>query len=312
MRPPYDSPLPGRAVLFPTPGGLLRSMERWLPEARHITRKIDGVDKVYDYFDKLPEVLAQNDLPDVLLVDCLSCKLGCNGGPLTPLQDASPDVVEGIIEQREAMLARRHKSSQEAGVPEELQHQIAQHWTPDLYHRTYEDLRKNNRVIPPTDDEQQRIYRRMDKQSEADIFNCASCGYERCERMATAIHNGLNRPENYHHYLMFERQRTEQEATQHLDRLHILLETIPLPVFYKDAERLYTGCNQAFEQFVGRKRNEIIGKTVHTLGSEHVTEQYEKSDAELFENPGSQEYEWVVKTPMNILNNTIAIREAIV
>lgn len=41
----------------------------------------------------------------------------------------------------------------------------------------------------------------MGKTEEADMFNCTSCGYGSCEDMAVAIHNGLNKPENCHHFM---------------------------------------------------------------------------------------------------------------
>ncbi len=49
----------------------------------------------------------------------------------------------------------------------------------------------------------------MRKSSEKDIYNCNSCGYKKCEAMAVAIFNGMNKPENCHHY--FNGNRLEQE-----------------------------------------------------------------------------------------------------
>jgi methyl-accepting chemotaxis protein len=40
------------------------------------------------------------------------------------------------------------------------------------------------------------VLARMDKFTKADEYNCMACGYGSCRGMATAIHNGLNRPEN--------------------------------------------------------------------------------------------------------------------
>ncbi len=38
------------------------------------------------------------------------------------------------------------------------------------------------------------------KFSEKDHYNCAACGYNECRQMATAIFNGLNKPDNCHYY----------------------------------------------------------------------------------------------------------------
>jgi len=40
----------------------------------------------------------------------------------------------------------------------------------------------------------------MKKIKKEDFFNCAFCGYGTCEKMAIAIYNRLNRPENCYHY----------------------------------------------------------------------------------------------------------------
>ena len=56
---------------------------------------------------------------------------------------------------------------------------------------------------------------KMAKFSEDDIYNCGSCGYGSCDKMTTAIYNGLNKPENCHHYnqymLNIEREEVEKE-----------------------------------------------------------------------------------------------------
>jgi len=53
----FDNPPAERAVLFSSPGGLLQTAERWDPEIRNNTRKIEGMPNIYEYIDKLPEVI---------------------------------------------------------------------------------------------------------------------------------------------------------------------------------------------------------------------------------------------------------------
>ncbi|MCX8040612.1 MAG: 4Fe-4S binding protein, partial [Planctomycetota bacterium] len=94
----YDNPPAERAVLFSTPGGLLETAKRWNPEVGHVTRKIEGPHVMYHYLDHLGEAVSRGEAP--LLIDCLNCELGCNGGPGTPNQGASPDRVEHAVAQR--------------------------------------------------------------------------------------------------------------------------------------------------------------------------------------------------------------------
>lgn len=78
------------------------------------------------------------------------------------------------------------------------------------------------------------------------------------------------------------------------DFFQALINAIPSPVFYKDRQGRYTGCNKAFEEFVGRSRDEIIGKTVYDMGPKEIADEYHRMDEALFENPGIQKYDWKV------------------
>lgn len=71
-----------------------------------------------------------------------------------------------------------------------------------------------------------------------------------------------------------------------------MLETIPMPVFYKNAHRHYLGCNKAFEEFFGISRHEILGKTVLDIGiCEETAEKLNQKDMELLHHRGRQIYE---------------------
>jgi len=50
-----------------------------------------------------------------------------------------------------------------------------------------------------------------------------------------------------------------QELVQKEDFIRTLLNTIPNPIYYKDMEGRYIGCNRAFEEFVGRHGALIVG-----------------------------------------------------
>lgn len=89
------------------------------------------------------------------------------------------------------------------------------------------------------------------------------------------------------------------------DFFHALLETISNPIFYKDARGRYTGCNKAFENFIGKSRSEIIGRTVFDMGPEEIARVYFEKDRELFDNPGQQHYEGRVKTSYGVTRDVI-------
>ena len=102
-----------------------------------------------------------------------------------------------------------------------------------------------------------------------------------------------------------ERKQAEEKLREQKDSLTALLETIPNPVFYKDAAGIYTGCNRAFEEFIGKSRLDIIGKTVYDLGPKEIADKYYEMDSLLFEKPGKQHYEWKVKRTDGVLRDVI-------
>jgi len=63
--------------------------------------------------------------------------------------------------------------------------------------------------------------------------------------------------------------------------LYTLLNTIPSPLFYKDIDGVYQGCNSAYEKFMGLKEEEMVGKTVFDLLPYEEALIYHKTDLEM-------------------------------
>jgi PAS domain S-box-containing protein len=108
-----------------------------------------------------------------------------------------------------------------------------------------------------------------------------------------------------------ERIRADGKVKEHLQFLRTLLDTIPNPVFYKNRNGEYTGCNRAFEDFLGRPASEIIGKTVYDMGPKEIADKYFEKDRELLENPGEQCYEWSVKRKSGEIRNVVFYKASI-
>lgn len=107
-----------------------------------------------------------------------------------------------------------------------------------------------------------------------------------------------------------KQQIVELEAAQekHHNQVHFLqtlIDVIPAPIFYKDAKGVYLGCNTAFENFLGKKREEIVGKTVYDLSPPDLAEIYHQADMELLAKKETQVYEASVqyadKTRRNVI-----------
>jgi diguanylate cyclase (GGDEF)-like protein/PAS domain S-box-containing protein len=87
------------------------------------------------------------------------------------------------------------------------------------------------------------------------------------------------------------RRATERAVMCQLNLIEKLINTIPNPVYYKDEHDLYLGCNAAFEQLIGHKREELIGHTPRDFYPKDLADAYIASDMLLFEQRGKQTYE---------------------
>ena len=88
-----------------------------------------------------------------------------------------------------------------------------------------------------------------------------------------------------------ERQKTGKTLQDQLTFLQQLIDTIPSPIFYKDTQGRYLGCNKAFEVRVGRTRDEIVGLTAADLYPAELAKKYDEMDRALFLSPGEQTFE---------------------
>ena len=193
----YDNPPAERASLFSTPGGLMRTAERWNPDAAKFTRRVEGVEVIYRYLADLGSVIEDGLAP--ALIDCLSCEKGCNGGPGTLLREAPMDRVESLVEARAKCLQRIHRKKGPFALlrtKKAIERLLDKYWRSGLYARSYTDRSINNHVTVPDEGELKTVSAMMKKLGKKDEYNCLACGYGSCKGMATAIHNGLNRPEN--------------------------------------------------------------------------------------------------------------------
>jgi PAS domain S-box-containing protein len=88
-----------------------------------------------------------------------------------------------------------------------------------------------------------------------------------------------------------ERKRAEEVIQNTLRFQQALMDAVPSPIFYKDANCVYMGGNKAFERYIGLAREQFIGKTVYDIAPADLAEKYDQADKELLKNQGMQTYE---------------------
>jgi PAS domain S-box-containing protein len=85
--------------------------------------------------------------------------------------------------------------------------------------------------------------------------------------------------------------KRESSLNEQLHFLQQLLDSIPIPVYYKDTDGLYLGCNAAFETFIGLPRRDIVGKTVYDVAPKERADKHHEADLALLCHPGVQTFE---------------------
>jgi len=91
--------------------------------------------------------------------------------------------------------------------------------------------------------------------------------------------------------LLAELDGQKRELKQQLDFSQTLIDSIPIPVFYKDHEGRYLGCNQAFEGVSGFTKKQMIGRSVFDVVPASLAGIYHQTDRDLLQLNGAHVYE---------------------
>lgn len=103
-----------------------------------------------------------------------------------------------------------------------------------------------------------------------------------------------------------ERKKSEAALQESVSFSDSLLQTMPVPVFHKDTQGRYTGCNTAFAEFIGKRKEDIIGRTVFEIAPQAQSAVYRDKDLDLLTSTESvQVYESNVKHADGTLHDVI-------
>ncbi len=207
----------GLGSIYPMPGGLKENV-LWLLGDDAFIRQVEGEKRLYHYLEQNKERLKSGNTP-FLFVDALNCEKGCLCGTGTDMELSATD--NALINLHEIKKSVKKNTSGSAwsrfSTPEErlacLNEQFADLKLED-YIRRYTDRSEHCTLRIPDAEELEMIFIEMNKLDEASRhINCSCCGYDSCEEMAVAIHNGFNHKDNCIHYLkdMFIQKTAETD-----------------------------------------------------------------------------------------------------
>ncbi len=96
---------------------------------------------------------------------------------------------------------------------------------------------------------------------------------------------------------ILEKRRVEGKIKDQLSFLRSLMDTIPIPIYSKDADGRVRECNVAFERFFGVDREALLGRYEWQAGPEGVAMLRDASDTNLMHEPGVASYETTLPGP---------------
>ncbi|MBN2693037.1 response regulator [bacterium] len=73
----------------------------------------------------------------------------------------------------------------------------------------------------------------------------------------------------------------EDKISEKESFLRYLLDSVPLPIYYKGVDKKYLGCNKAFAKFFGKDESFVIGKTVFDILNSESAKIHDQKDYEL-------------------------------
>lgn len=90
---------------------------------------------------------------------------------------------------------------------------------------------------------------------------------------------------------IYQRKKIQTEINKQLKFQQDLIDCVHAPIYYKNKNGVYLGCNKAFEKLFNMSRNNIINKTVFDITSKEMANIHNKKDEELLKSNIPQEYE---------------------
>ncbi|GFE59644.1 PAS domain S-box protein [Geobacter sp. AOG2] len=100
-------------------------------------------------------------------------------------------------------------------------------------------------------------------------------------------------------------KRIEERLNDQFRFLQEIIDTIPNPVYYKDRLGRYIGSNRAFEEFIGRPKKNIFGKTICDLIPGEYAEERFRTSLECIRSAVPQTYESFLERADNTLRRII-------
>lgn len=171
-----DEDMQTRARLFPTEGGILKTMD--LPQNGYTYVTVDGPRECRAALDDIAAGNIHN-----CFIEMSSCKGSCIGGPIMEKYDNYPI--------RHYQMAVKYAGPEDFPVKRAADESLEAEYT-----------RRDVAKPMPTEQEIKDILKLMGKTTPDDELNCGTCGYDSCRDKAVAVFRGIADPSMCLPYIM--------------------------------------------------------------------------------------------------------------
>lgn len=98
--------------------------------------------------------------------------------------------------------------------------------------------------------------------------------------------------------MIYERERIKSVLSAEKSRLRYMIDAIPDLIFFKDVDSKFLGCNKAFEKYIHRKSEEIVGLSEYDLFGKTEAAGYLKSDMSIIRTlKPERSSDWIELSP---------------
>lgn len=101
------------------------------------------------------------------------------------------------------------------------------------------------------------------------------------------------------------RKIVEKDLQNRLKFDKVLLDTLPNPIYYKNKEGKFLGCNKAFSNLLDIAKKDVIGKTAHDFFSPEIAKNNEQVDKSLLKTLGTNTSEVTLHLSNNHMKHII-------
>lgn len=92
--------------------------------------------------------------------------------------------------------------------------------------------------------------------------------------------------------------------------LKSLIDSIPVPIFYKNKDGEYIGCNQSYENFYKIQEKNLIGKTIYDILPKELAERHAEKEKEVLAKGEKQTFESQILTSEGKIHDVIINKDA--